>query len=103
MQEDWMSHEESPSSKLRKRKKSKTTFSIKSGHSSKRRHSRALTFGNHNLHLDKDHKSGITFKGGHIIPVDRDSVVHRNEFLPTLSNRVDKRQQGADANYAWID
>lgn len=33
-----------------------------------------------------------------VIPAERDSVINRNEFLPSISNRVDRR-----GNFAWID
>ncbi|KAG5675103.1 hypothetical protein PVAND_005032 [Polypedilum vanderplanki] len=95
--DEWSPSERTPTRKPQKRK-SKTAFSIKSESSGRRRQSRGLTF-NNNISFETNHRKSLTFKRGHIIPADRDSALHRNEFIPTLSRHVDRN----NPQYAWID
>jgi carbamoylphosphate synthase large subunit len=83
--------------KSKKRKKSKTTFSLKSGISNRRKSVRAITYDDRNYKQDMNYPS--LSRPRNTIPGDRDSVMNQNEFLPSISNRVDRR----GANFAWID
>ncbi|KAL7044742.1 hypothetical protein ACKWTF_002036 [Chironomus riparius] len=100
--QNWISNEQSPPpKKLRRRSKPKSTLVKKSAFSSKRRSPRALSFGTLSYEKDKNYSPNLILRrGGHIIPADRDSVAQRNEFMPTISSRVDK-QNGTQ--FAWID
>ena len=61
-----------------------------------------MSFGTLSYEKDKNDSPYLTFRrGGHIIPADRDSVAQRNEFMPTISNRVDNKQNATQ--FAWID
>lgn len=82
--------------KRNKRKKSKATFSIRSGLSNRRKSTRAITYDNRTYERDVFYPSVSSRRNE--IPVDRDSVMNRSEFLPSISSKIDKR-----GNFAWID
>ena len=99
--ENYISYEHTPPpKKLRRRSKAKSTLVKKSAFSSKRRSPRALSFGTLTYEKDKTESPFLTLRRGHVIPANRDSVTQRNEFMPTISGRVDKQNR---TQFAWID